>query len=347
VKKFLLIGYLGANNLGDECMLRQFLSLFDEYPHVGFIIDSHGIDYTTDRISTHFIPPAGSGRRHKYDTVLKDVDGVVWVGGNCFTDYDGEGAARLLLLAKRMGKRFYYVGVGTDRLTRVNRMLRTFIALHLADGVIFRDAFSLNHAKKWLVNSNKLTIGPDLGEIYIRRTASNYFVEEGAIVISWRELKKNISNQEEVLQNLATVLINLSLQHDKQLMIFNTDEYSDKEVHDALINLLTKRGFLNFVYLEDTTLEQKLTIISKASCVITARLHTAMAADIFGKPTFLYDYSQKIVEFARGKENVTVVSGSLAGLLFDKDLLKSRPICVPVETSDTVYRDFVLQRLMV
>lgn len=344
--KYLLIGYFGANNLGDECMLRQFISLFDKHPLVSFIIDSHGLDYTNERTETHFIRSDGSRRWHGYEKLLKEVNGVFWVGGNCFTDYDGEGAVALLIMAKLLGKKFYYVGIGTDRLTLIKRKVRAFIALHLADTVIFRDQFSINHARKWLVNSRKLAYGPDLGELYIQRTAGNYSVEDGTIVVSWRELKKNISNQEEMMQNLSTFLMNMSVQYDKQLMIFNTDEYSDKEVHASLIDLMIKRGFSNFAYLEDTILEQKLAIISKAFCVITARLHTAVAADIFGKPVFLYNYSQKIVEFARDRDNVKIISGNLAGLSFGDEELPRKQSSVPNYISDKVYRDFVSDRLV-
>jgi polysaccharide pyruvyl transferase WcaK-like protein len=344
--KYLLIGYLGANNLGDECMLRQFLSLFDNYPHVSFIIDSHGIDYSNERISTHFIPSVGDDRWHGYDKLLKDVDGVVWVGGNCFTDYDGEGAVRLLIKSKRMGKRFYYIGVGTDRLTLIKRKIGSFLAMHLADTIIFRDQFSLDHARSWLVNYKKLALAPDLGELYVRLNAGNYSVEDRTIVVSWRELKKNIPNQEEVVQRLAAFLVDMSVKCDKQLVIFNTDEYMDKEVHATLLDLLAKKGFANVVYHEVTTLEQKLAILSKAYCVITARLHTAVAADIFNKPIFLYNYSQKIVEFARGKDNVKVMSGSLAGLFFDRDALKQKSSSVPNDISDRVYRDFVTEHLV-
>jgi polysaccharide pyruvyl transferase WcaK-like protein len=344
--KYLLIGYLGTNNLGDECMLRQFLSLFEEYPHITFIIDSHGIDYTSDRISTHHITLSGKDRWHGYDNLLRKVDGVIWVGGNCFTDYDGEGAVGLLVKAKRMGKRFYYVGVGTDRFTLLKRKVRAFLALHLADAILFRDNFSLNHAKAWFATSGKLTIGPDLGEVYLRNNTGGYSLEDSTIVVSWRELKKNINNQEEVLRQLSTCLLNLSVRYDKQLVIFNTDEYSDKVVHATLIDLLTRQGFENFVYYEDTTLEQKLEIVSKAFCVITARLHTAVAADIVSKPVYVYNYSQKIIEFARGRENVTVVSGNLAELSFNDDTLKQKSSVKPITTSDKAYRDFVDKYLL-
>jgi polysaccharide pyruvyl transferase WcaK-like protein len=344
--KYLLIGYLGANNLGDECMLRQFLTLFDAHPHVSFIIDSHGIDYTSERVSTHLIPADAVARRYEYDKLLKEVDGVIWVGGNCFTDFDGDGAVGLVVKARRMGKRFYYFGVGTDNLTLIKRKLRAFLALHLADAVIFRDHYSLHHAKGWLVNPNKMSIAPDLGELFLLRNAGNYPVETSAIVVSWRELKKNISNQDEVLQNLTLFLVTISATYDKPLVIFNTDEYADKDVHETIIALLTGRGFSNFVYHEDTSLEQKLTHISTAFCVITARLHTAVAADVFTKPTYVYNYSQKIVEFARGKENVSVISGSLAGLLCNDVQLKQKTASTSPEISDKVYRDFVVKHLV-
>lgn len=338
---YLLIGYLGANNLGDECMLRQFLALFEQYPHVSFIIDSYGIDYTSDRISTQFISATGATRWHGYEKTLSKVDGVIWVGGNCFTDNDGEGASGLLLKAKVMGKRFYYIGIGTDRLTLFKRKARTFMALHLADRIIFRDRFSLNHARNWRVNSHKLALGPDLGALYIQHHASNYTVEESSIVVSWRELKKNITNQDEMLLRLAAFLVTLSGHYEKQVVIFNTDEYMDQEVNVLLRDLLVKQGFSDFVYYENTNLEQKLALISKASFVITARLHTAVAADIFAKPIFLFNYSQKIVEFARGRKNIMLVSSGLPDLSAAIDLSKEKPTSVSSESNDTAYRNFV------
>lgn len=344
--RLFLIGYLGANNLGDECMLRQFLSLFAPYSNVSFVIESHGIDYTADGITTNFISNNPTLRRGINDELLKDVDAVVWVGGNCFTDYDGEGAVRLVLKAKLMGKRFYYVGVGMDKLALIKRKLRAFVALQLADAVIFRDFFSLIYAKKWFVGNRKLAIAPDLGELYIRQHLAEYPLEDSIIAVSWRELKKNICFQDELLSNLEAFLVSLSIKYNQQLVIFNTDEFCDKYVHSKLVELLTTHGFSNFIYHENTTLEQKLSIISKAGCVITARLHTAVAADVFDKACFVYNYSQKIVEFAQDKENVRVLSENLAGVPIDDSVMRYKKPDVENNINDEVYRNFVSKYLV-
>jgi polysaccharide pyruvyl transferase WcaK-like protein len=138
-------------------------------------------------------------------------------------------------------------------------------------------------------------------------------------------------------------LVNLSALYNRRLIIFNTDEYSDKQVHASLIDLLIKHGFSNFTYVEDTTLEEKLTIISRACCVITARLHTAVAADVFDKPIVVYNYSQKISEFAFGKENVKVISGNLAELTADDIDLKEKTSKEAIAIDEKVYKNFAVQ----
>ncbi|MEI6205643.1 MAG: polysaccharide pyruvyl transferase family protein [Desulfuromonadales bacterium] len=312
----LLIGYLGANNLGDECMLRQFLMLFEPYRNVSFTILSYGANYDSDRITTYRIPFAPETRRQEYAKVLSGVDAVIWVGGTCFTDFDGDGAFGMLIRARLLRKKFYYCGVATDRLTSAARMLKAVLAMHLCHGIIFRDQFSLNFSKRWLVSDHKVSVGEDLGTLYLSEQRRKYACDAQNIVVSWRELKKNVGDatQSGMIELLAIFLVEFSRRQDKPLVIFNTDEFMDKDVHDALIRNLQRQEFSNYRYYEDTCLDEKLELISRAYCVITARLHTAVAAHVLGKPAVVCNYSQKIIEFAAGKPSVMMLSLSMIEL---------------------------------
>ena len=311
--KILLIGYLGADNFGDECMLREFINLFRDCDGIHFTIFSLGTNYDSDRITTAYCPREPFHMKKEYLRALSGVDAVVWVGGNCFTDHDNNGGFFQIILAKLLGKKFYYCGVGIDKLEKTVRIVKSYLAILLADGLIVRDSFSLEKVRDWTSHKEVLWYGSDLGEAYLSAQRNKYRCTEEYIVVSWRELSKNIgcTAQMTIIDQLAEYLVKLCRETNKKIIVFNSDQTMDRAVNMQLLIALKSKGISNVRYAEETTLEEKLEILAAAFCIITGRLHTAVAGYVFEKPVMLFNYSQKIVEFAQDKPSVFMVSEAM------------------------------------
>ena len=95
----LLLGYYGAENFGDELILKQYLL---ENKDTYFIVFSYGHNYTGNNVVDTYFWKQGDKlfNLKNFLSAIKKVDEVLWVGGTCFTDEDGDGAFKFMLIAK-------------------------------------------------------------------------------------------------------------------------------------------------------------------------------------------------------------------------------------------------------
>jgi len=347
--RVLLLGYLGANNLGDECMLYQLMTYLHRYD-ADISLASYGLGYEELELSVIY-PHIIFKKRHRVKKrlligrILRNVDIVLWVGGNCFTDHDGDGGFDWLLIAKLLGKKFLYLGIGLDKLTKNERKIKMRIALNLCDRVIFRDQYSLRQGHDIIFAYKKISYGKDLGELYIKEMPPEVMGKRKGILLSWRELQNHMADQHFFLNRLSDELIKFSKTYDEPVIIFETDDRVDLNVHEIIIAFFDKKGFNNYQHYTNLGLRNKLELIANSRCVITARLHTAVAAYLYGLPVAVFDYSQKITELYNQYPQILKLDNSMKAFekLFNE---QSMPLIHNEEYSlDTTYTDILADYL--
>jgi polysaccharide pyruvyl transferase WcaK-like protein len=301
-KAKLLLGYYGAGNLGDELILRQYLK---ENKDEKYTIFSYGYDYTKDNVVKTYYWKQGD----KYSNIksfifaIKNVDEVIWVGGTCFTDEDGDGAFKFMLLAKLFFKKIKYINIGINNLKYSSRIRKVRLILTLASYISVRDKESFKNAQKYKIsffskNNLSNSIEKDLGEKYLAGVTCGK--DGNNLMIAWRTLNSYIEDE--------NLLINELIQHVKTInnqfsnvFIINTDSTKDVYVSEYIYNKL--KYINNIIYLGRLDTDEKLDYICNSSFIITSRLHVGVMAYLLNKNTYVYNYSNKIEYYYINNEN--------------------------------------------
>ena len=216
-KSKLLIGNYGADNFGDELILRQFIEVNGKQR---FIILSYGINYTNANVvNTYFWKKSNKLHNLKmFISSLFKVDEVIWVGGTCFTDQDGDGAFIYMCIAKLFFKKISYINIGINELLKKERILKLSFLLLFSDIFTFRDKFSYNLSQKYklpLFRHGKYCIEPDLGEQYLKKNIELIDHQNNILLISWRTLSRYIKDESIIINDLCQFILKIHNQFDQ------------------------------------------------------------------------------------------------------------------------------------
>lgn len=307
-KKVLLVGHYGSGNYGDDIMLQ---SLIDEYTKKGCAVkviffgdSSPGINFKNGKSLT-------INRKNKIEMLSSWIkatlscDVIVWGGGTCFTDEEGDGHFIPMMISKLLGRPFIYRAVGIGNLNRPSRKLKTKILLKLCDSISFREEKSATHAKEISPSQQgKYLFERDLGEVYLSKIASHYKNKnKNNLVLAWRELEMYPGGNKinEICEYTYRIARNLSL----DILILDTDNNVDRTINNTIENELKKKSDLKISRGSNLSFSEKNNILANAALVITARLHIGIAAREFGVPLKIYPYSPKIeYAFSEKTENI-------------------------------------------
>jgi polysaccharide pyruvyl transferase WcaK-like protein len=158
--KILVTGYFGAGNFGDDIMLDAFLKkVRKEHPEIEvYLLKFLGGDILIDSLEKDKIIEVT-----KYKSIFRDIkisltilkfDCIIWIGGTCFTDQEGDGFFKYGIITKLFRKKLGYLGVGIGNLSKAERITKTHYILNIADFLTFRDENSYQYALKVLSDNN-------------------------------------------------------------------------------------------------------------------------------------------------------------------------------------------------
>lgn len=298
-KKVLIVGHYGSGNYGDDLMLQY---LVDEYSGatesltvVFFYKSMAGIKLGS---AAHLLIER-TNKLKMLRAWLKAVashDVVIWGGGTCFTDEEGDGFFIGMMLAKVLGKKFAYRSVGIGKLERLSRKAKAFALLQLCEYVSFRESFSINKAVQLLGDNSKYRVlEEDLGVRYLDGIAKVRTLEAKAppyVLLAWRDLAAYKSGHQ--LDNLIMFLKSLLDGTVNQIVVLDADNLVDGALNDEIELDLKKSFDIEVKRYKGLTFSEKNELIANASLVITARLHVGVAAVAFDVPVYVYPYSPKI-----------------------------------------------------
>jgi polysaccharide pyruvyl transferase CsaB len=323
VATFLISGYYGAGNLGDEAILECMLKQFREIdPKVNYIVTSWDPAVTSNRYQVESVPWKDFG---SVFNAVKRANLVILGGGGLFQDYWGINPATYLskeywgitaygtipLLARLNNIPSMCYAVGLGPFFSEEGVQHTRFALENCDRVTLRDQDSLSLLSSAGFNSLQdvkvfadpaftLSSSPD-EEIEVekflqpyRQEGINHFL--GLILRNW----DHSSPQSEWVQNLAEVLRQFSFHHPDYRIIFIPFQVSEesKFTNDlvALNDLSDALDLPKKVILVDSPLTpgKAQSLIANCDAVISMRLHGLIMAINTGTPLVGLPYDPKV-----------------------------------------------------
>jgi len=323
VATFLISGYYGAGNLGDEaileCMLKQFRKID---PEVNYIVTSWDPAATSSRYQVECVHWKDFGAVFN---AVKRSDLVILGGGGLFQDYWGINPATYLtkeywgitsygsipLLARLNNVPTMCYAVGLGPFFSEEGLQHTRFALENCDRVTLRDEDSLSllassgfaslqEVKVFADPAFTLASSPD-EKIEVENFLQPYRQEGaerflGILLRNW----DHTSPQSDWIQNLATAVKQFSLDHPEYRILLIPFQISDdsKFTNDltALQDLSNALDLSQKIIIINTPLTpgKAQSLIAHCEAVISMRLHGLIMAINTGTPLIGLPYDPKV-----------------------------------------------------
>ena len=299
----LLVGYLGSGNFGDDAGLDFFLN---QRKDQHFVALSFGCHLNQSNCETFYWTRSRFQNVGIFLRLLRRVNQVIWVGGTCFTDHEGDGLFKYMLMAKLLGKEVSYFAIGADTLSKYSRKIKTTILCLLSSEISVRDPRSLALLKELpmaAMRSKNFSREDDLACQWMSeylREYSPYNSSDNQIVIAWRGFSSKNSCQLS-WHNLAA-WVQENINGNSTLRILVTDPNRDTIVSVKIFDYL-KKHFSDIQIFQNLCPEEVVDLVQAADTVITSRLHVAALGSYLGKKTLAYRYADKM-EFLRAEKDL-------------------------------------------
>lgn len=313
VKEITIVGYFGADNFGDDLMLKSLIDVLDN-KSIKFNIFAHGkIKWIDKSIHVEYWNYKDKlSEFRSFNKLIKNSSLILWGGGTCFTDEDGDGLFKYMLYAKLIGKKIGYAAVGIGNLNRFSRSLKTKVLLNISNYISFRDKTSLERAVKMLVwkSKNKFEYTEDLANVILQKYNEDHEknpINRDILTIAWRNLDNYNTEEANDYLKISNFCLELCEKNNiSTIQIINTDSTYDNEVGEKLYEILNdsvSRNEISIVFNHSDSYEEKLELLYKSRVVVTSRLHVAVAANYFNQICYVYNYSPKIKYFVQELNN--------------------------------------------
>ncbi len=287
--RFLLLGYFGHGNLGDEMMLGAFLSGMRGLAEFDAAVISGDAGETR---RTHAVMSI-----HKFNMLaiaaqILGSDATVGCGGSLLQDATSFRSllyyASLLLLSRCLGSKAILLAQGLGPLRRqVSRRLAS-LALRSCSLLTFRDTESFELALKLGAERDKVHLTSDLA--FIIEPPFEAAPPSGQIGLSiavrdWR-------GAHEVAKCIAQGVLTFTPRISSVRCISLSRE--DEPLSEWLCEQL---GSLNAVHIAPTSICDLWKAIDGVHLLIGVRLHSLIAACMVGVPTIAISYDPKVKAF--------------------------------------------------
>ena len=322
IKKYLIWGYYGFGNLGDELMLMQIVERIRARESHAIIRvacfdaprDSRVVPFAFYKVRGP-LPVRVLIQLISLATIMPKTDVFVIGGGTLFIDKGKHNRAMLTLtmavfFAKIMHKIIYTIGVGTDILTHPRSMQYLRFILKNSSYVCLRDNFSFTTAKH-LIGEAHVIRGSDIlfDESIFRRLTGGvrHNGQDGCIVVSLTDYfwTWQLPGKRDLLRTKSEELVvRLTKQFGGKYTIVLCAFQKSMGENDYgfltdILKSIAKQGEPNAVnvrlaYLENE--EQVRNIFSAAVFTIGMRYHALVLSAIFKKPFLGINMEMKIKE---------------------------------------------------
>lgn len=305
MKKIVLTGYYGHNNFGDDMMLDIIIDKLKDKCEINVITNSkESIKASINKNINFFETFKGNKLRNLclYLSIFWRKDYFVWGGGTCFSDEDGVISPLILILAKILGLKIYFIGIGVNPIKKTKNILKMKLNSLLIDKVYLRDNESMKNMNVFL-KKEKLSISEDIVFLFNNECKK---MDSEILTISLRDLKNYINNQE--LTNFMIVVSDyikelVDGKKYSKIIILNLDNNIDTENNFRLYKVLREKNYLNnqieIEFVDIKNYNEKISYILKSKVFICLRLHGIFISKLAGIPTFGISYSPKVGSFMK------------------------------------------------
>lgn len=309
--KITLVGYYGKNNLGDDMMLESILK---ELPnHEVKILAFGNLDSVISNyknVREVFVWPNSKVKKvQAFLSAIKGSEAIVWGGGTCFTDEDGDGFFKYMPLGKLLGKKIIYSGIGVGNLSKRNRKAKANYLIKISDFLSLRDDNSYAYVRSIRKSDKNISLVEDLSIKYLESKYSKkgkVEKKQSVLLIGWRNLDKykntTIGNNLRPLLKLIDIVV--LEKKISQITLIDVDSSYDREINIKLSKMLNEKyRDLEINHFKGESLQDKLNYLEVSSVVITSRLHLAVICDYLDIDCYMYNYSPKMKSLFDGSSS--------------------------------------------
>ncbi|MFQ5795552.1 MAG: polysaccharide pyruvyl transferase CsaB [Candidatus Bipolaricaulia bacterium] len=312
--KFLIVGYYGFGNFGDEAILASLVSgLCLRFPDVELVILSKDPQETSERHGVRAI-----NRWNLFSIVreLRKTTLFISGGGGLLQDSTSRRSLwyylSLILLARLSRKPIFLIGQGIGPIrSELNRRL-TAIVLRWVDFISVRDETSLWLLRDWGVDEDRLLLGEDLALCLENRDDAKGLslgsADDNRNLLGVA-LKEGARNQERFTRSMAEALDEASRRWGLQVVFFSTFPDQDLKIAEEIRDRMQERAFIvNSAHL---SVREMINLIDEARIVIGTRLHVLEFAALSGIPFIALSYDPKVDAFVERLEQASDLQISL------------------------------------
>lgn len=293
--KFLISGYYGHNNFGDEAILSVIVAqLKKEFEEPQITVISNKPKDTSSAYQVDSI--------YKYDflAIIKAMsrcDMFISGGGSLFQDVTSiKSLVYYLLLpfmAKILGKKVFIFAQGIGPLNSAFARVLTSLILKLTDGITVRD----NDSEKLLSTlgvRSTVTADPVWMFDYLPQKPENDVLKVGIQLRNWK------FQDDSALSQLADAVIANFNGIPTQIELISLQTPQDNSIMDRFHGLLKEKGFKY-----DVNLRSGMDLRDTAGCIagldlmIAMRYHAGLVAAKYCVPTLLLSYDPKVSSLAQ------------------------------------------------
>lgn len=306
MKKILVYGWFGEDNLGDELLLNETLELLSENKDIEAYVMCSNPPRVKKNHNVRVAAVAIDGTLKKYIkaillspwTIIKclyQTDNLIIAGGGAISDWNYSSTKEMFFLInwfKRRNKKVYLLGVGAGPITKERKYGRFYNVLSKADVITVRDEFSKSELNK--IGLNNVYKSNDL---VTYKTFNGYNIENttqinkiGLVLVPVCQNTKNV--YEDLKRELSNLIKELSTKYEVSIIPFqinyDMEFINELEFDKSLVKILKPKHLwdtLDYMYEQD--------------CIIGMRYHSLVLAIQMKKYFIPIIYHSKSAELCK------------------------------------------------
>ncbi len=287
-QKFLIIGYYGSGNAGDEALLKSTITLLNK---VFIKPDITAITYSVkDTETTHGIKGIS---RNKYIEIIKGIkksDIIVGGGGSMLQNITSNRSLYyylvILKLSKLFGKKVVLLGNGIGPLKNSLAIKATIKTLKSLDHIVLRDEDSFKFLESY--NLNNIYLGNDL--VFNLNIHKKLETKPKRVIINLRDW----FYEDRFIETMIS-FIEYLINNEYEVVLLPFQKGNDDKV---LSKIKYRINNPSLIYLESLNFQDIILHISSGEVFIGMRLHGLIFSSLLKKPFIALSYDPKVEIFS-------------------------------------------------
>lgn len=333
---YLICGYFGYGNLGDEAVLEAEISAIRKmHPLAPITVMSHTKKATSDSYGVSSV-----NRYSLFGIVrsMKKHDELIFGGGGLLQDATSVRSVlyycAVLMLAAVFGMKITVLANGIGPLHhKISKML-VKKAVSNADMISVRDRHSSEILKQIGISNKIFTVSDPASELIPADDGRvKYLLEKLGITGKYYvlSLRPSGENDNEFVSSVASACIKISSDYGLKTVIVMMNPIADRKICRCASKLIPGSAVM-----EGLSAREAAGIIAGAEFTAGTRLHALVFSKAAGKPFFAFAYDPKVKSFAEenGGMGCCEIDGS-AGKRLAEAIDKEKNICLLKKKADT------------